>query len=251
MLEEIGFETYCANWKTEGMGGIHFDGLTNSFIKDYKYRVTIIIYTDFAFNCNPCIQGGGSNNHANEQNLAAGINNYTVEFTARDGDNLFLMFTAGSCNVYFGEITIEVIEEPTNEEPTNEVNITAEMMTEGVTIDGTPIFEAGTVREVEYNNILVMHPLADGDAYAIFNVENLGYTTFKALIGKADGMAYDTIFRVYVDDVLVFEQGKDASEALTSIEIDITNANIIKLAVGAGTTYAYGTSLWVNPVFVK
>lgn len=112
---------------------------------------------------------------------------------------------------------------------------------------------------VEYEKGVVLHPGWNGPATITYNIEGLGYTNFRAIVGK-DKSAGSTEaitgtcinVKVYVDGKLSLSSGNLAYPSTFNIDVDITDAKELKIFVGdGGDSITWDTTAWAEARLVK
>ncbi len=115
-----------------------------------------------------------------------------------------------------------------------------------------------------YEKGISMAPKADSPAEVVYNIENLGYTTFTATVGKDrtaglqlpngdDGIIGSRVaFEVYVDGVKKAESGILPYPCTYRFCVDVTGAKTLKLVVTDGGDGIFcDTSSYADPVLSK
>lgn len=114
----------------------------------------------------------------------------------------------------------------------------------------------------EYEKGLITHPGFNGPGTVTYNIEGLGYTNFRAVVGKdksagaavgEEGIIGTNInVQVYVDGVLKVSSGNLPYPSTYTIDVDITGAKELKIVSGDGGDGIYcDTTAWADAKLVK
>jgi hypothetical protein len=114
----------------------------------------------------------------------------------------------------------------------------------------------------EYDKGLITHPGFNGPGTVTYNIDGLGYTNFRAIVGKdksagaavgEEGIVGTNInVQVYVDGVLIVSSGNLPYPSTYTIDVDITDAKELKIVSGDGGDGIYcDTTAWADAKLVK
>jgi hypothetical protein len=130
--------------------------------------------------------------------------------------------------------------------------------------DTTSLSQRITVGKIVYEKGLSMHPKAESPAELIYDISGLGFTNFSAICGKdrtaglelPDGdkgiTGTNVSFEVWVDGAKKADSGALPYPYTYVFDVDITNANELKLVITDGGDGIYCDSAsWANPILYK